>query len=70
MKINRFKSFFLLPALFMGITLAGCSNSEDIVDGQTQEGMGSVSFTIKEKNQLRRLQVRVLQHQRNQRYKT
>lgn len=50
MKINRFKSFFLLPALFMGITLAGCSNSEDIVDGQTQEGMGSVSFTIKEKN--------------------
>ncbi len=30
MKINRFKSFFLLPALFMGITLAGCSNSEDI----------------------------------------
>lgn len=50
MKINRFKSFFLLPALFMGMTLAGCSNSEDIVDGQTQEGMGSVSFTIKEKN--------------------
>lgn len=50
MKINRFKLFFLLPALFMGITLAGCSNSEDIVDGQTQEGMGSVSFTIKEKN--------------------
>lgn len=50
MKINRFKLFFLLPALFMGITLASCSNSEDIVDGQTQEGMGSVSFTIKEKN--------------------
>lgn len=50
MKINRFKSFCLLPALFMGMTLAGCSNSEDIVDGQTQEGMGSVSFTIKEKN--------------------
>lgn len=50
MKINRFKSFFLLPALFMGMTLAGCSNSEDIVDGRTQEGMGSVSFTIKEKN--------------------
>ena len=49
MKINRFKLFFLLPALFMGITLASCSNSEDIVDGQTQEGMGSVSFTIKEK---------------------
>ena len=49
MKIINIKTAFLLPVIFAGLALTGCSN-EDIAEEKVQEGMGAVSFTISEKD--------------------
>lgn len=49
MKINSFKVAFMLPVLFAGLVITGCSN-EDIVEDKPQEGMRKVSFSISEED--------------------
>ena len=49
MKINSLKVAFMLPFLFAGLVITGCSN-EDIVEDKPQEGMRKVSFSISEED--------------------